>query len=70
MNGFLSGKENFNFKLKIFWDKNDPAKNIEKFGVFTDDLSNIYFKSDTEHDGVEVVEKISKAGIELTLSST
>ena len=34
--------------------------NFERFGVFSDDGGKIYYKSDTEEDGVEVVERITK----------
>lgn len=57
-----SGKQHFNFKLKIFWNINDPEMNLEKFGVFSDDGGRIYYKSDTEEGEVEVVERITKAG--------
>ena len=43
--------------MKFFWNKNDPEMNFERFGVFSDDGGKIYYKSDTEEDGVEVVER-------------
>ena len=46
--------------MKFFWNKNDPEMNFERFGVFSDDGGKIYYKSDTEEDGVEVVERITR----------
>ena len=46
--------------MKFFWNKNDPEMNFERFGVFSDDGGKIYYKSDTEEDGVEVVERAAR----------
>ena len=56
----MSGKEKYNVKLVIFWDKNNPEKKIDKFGVVSDDREKMFFVNGANRSVVDVSERISK----------
>ena len=56
----LSGKQNYNIKLVIFWDKNDPEKRLERIGVIRDDREKMYFVNQADKSTVDVRERITE----------
>ena len=56
----LSGKQNYNIKLVMFWDKNDPEKRLERIGVISDDREKMYFVNQADKSTVDVRERITE----------
>ena len=56
----LSAKEKYNINLVMFWDKNDPEKRLERFGVISDDRERIFFENPADKSQVDVRERITK----------
>ena len=56
----MSGKQNYNVNLVMFWDKNNPEKKLERFGVISEDRERIFFENPADNSQVDVRERITR----------
>ena len=56
----LTGKEKYNLKLIIYYDKKHPDRKIDKFGVISDDRERLFFVNNANKAEVDVSERITE----------
>lgn len=56
----VSGVTNLNIKLVVFFDQGNPERKVERFGVVSQDFSQLFFMDDANPDEVNISERISK----------
>ena len=55
----VSGINNLNIKLLVFFDQNNPEKRVERLGVVSRDFSQLFFMDDADPSEVNISDRIS-----------
>ena len=65
----VSGINILNIKLLVFFDQKNPERRVERFGVVSQDFSQLFFMDDANPSEVNISEKISREEAEEILRS-
>ena len=65
----VSGISNLNIKLLVFFDQKNPERRVERFGVVSQDFSQLFFMDDANPSEVNISARISQEEAEEILRS-